>query len=133
MKEIILFILILIIAPTLFSTNILNQKKEATISIEDITTDKAIYHSSEFLNLNVKIRSNSDLEDVIVKVEGIRGRFKGEEILGVKEGITDVPFSYKLPRCNVCGGIKAGDYTLDCEILYKDIVLRNSITINIQQ
>ncbi len=133
MKGILLFILILIIAPVLVSTNILKQEKETTISIEDITTDKAIYYSSEFLHLNIKIRSNSDLEDVVVKVEGIKGRLKKQETLDIKEGVNDIPFSYKLPRCNVCGGIGAGDYTLDCEVLYKDIVLKDSTTINIQQ
>jgi len=107
--------------------------KETKIFIEEITTDKEIYYSSEVVNINVKIRSNSNLKNVLVKTEGISNKLNGEKVLDIKKGLNDVSFSYKLPRCNVCGGIREGNYILGCTAIYKDVVAENSTKISIQQ
>ena len=134
--------IIIILAAVLTGTVIIYQSqfisgeifgKEIRIFIEEVTTDKAIYHSSEVVNINVKIRSNSNLKDVLIKTEGVSNKLNGEKILDIKKGLNEISFSYKLPRCNVCGGIREGDYVLGCMVIYGNVVAENSTKISIQQ
>ena len=101
--------------------------------IQDISTDKDIYHSSEIVNLELIVYSGADLENVIIKAKGIKNRFNEEKILNITTGANNVSFSYQLPRCNVCGGIAAGEYPLYCEVDHNGVTVSDSITINIQQ
>jgi len=103
------------------------------IAFSNITTDKPVYHSSDAMNLTMLIYSASDIENVSVKASGINGRFNEEKLLDLKKGNNDISFAYTLPRCNVCGGISAGDYNLSFTISYKNISIEDSTIINIQQ
>jgi len=146
MKKILFFIILGVIGLVLISGYVLKQEYnnfsnqseklpeiQAEIFIENISTDKTTYYSSELVNLDIAIYSNSGTKDTIVKVEGINGRFNKERILDLEKGINEISFSYELPRCNVCGGIKAGDYILNCEVIYENINVEDSTTISIQQ
>jgi len=104
-----------------------------TISLKNLSTGKALYHSSENISITAEIYSNSALENVTVMANGINGRLNEQKILDLKKGINEIYFSYKLPRCNVCGGIRAGNYNLSCRVIYKNITAEKSITTNIQQ
>lgn len=117
----------------LISGCITEQTEDVKISINSISTDKAVYHSSDVVNLSMAIYSKSDLENVTITVNGINGRLNKKRILNLKKGINEVSFTYKLPRCNVCGGIRAGDYKLNCKLTYKNITIKNFTTVNIQQ
>lgn len=103
------------------------------ISLENISTDKMVYHSSEIVNFNVAIYSNADLADAVVTVNGVGGRMNEKRILNLSEGLNDVSFTYKLPRCNVCGGIKAGMYDFSCTVVYGNITVEDSLSVDIQQ
>ena len=103
------------------------------ISLKNVSADKAVYHSSDLMNLTVAIYSESDLENVTVAAEGINGRLNTEKTVDLKKGINEVSFTYTLPRCNVCGGISAGDYNMVCTVRYKNITIEDSTIINIQQ
>ena len=109
------------------------QNEETTISLKNLSADKTLYHSSENVNLIAMIYSKSDLENVTVIANGINGRINEKRILDLKKGLNEIHFSYKLPRCNVCGGVRAGDYNLSCMAIYKNTTAEKSITINIQQ
>ena len=111
----------------------LEQAGVEKIYIKNISTDKAVYHSSDVMNLSLSIYSNSDLENVTVTANGINKKFNAAKTLELKKGSNDVSFIYTLPRCNVCGGISAGDYNLSCIISYKNISVEASTMINIQQ
>ncbi len=129
-----LFLVILIIMGLFFISGCVTEQNKGTmISLKNLSTDKALYHSSENVNLTTMIYSKSDLENVTVMANGINGRLNEKRILDLKTGINEISFSYKLPRCNVCGGISVGDYSLNCEVIYKNITEKKSITINIQQ
>lgn len=106
---------------------------DVKISLNNISTDKVVYHSSDVMNFSAVIYSNLNLENVTVMVKGINGRLNEKKILNVSEGTNEIFFTYELPRCNVCGGIRAGDYDLECELIYKNITIKDSIRINIQQ
>ena len=103
------------------------------IAFSNITTDKPVYHSSELMNLSMIIYSESEIENVSVKANGINGRFIEEKLLDLNKGMNEIIFTYQLPRCNVCGGISAGDYNLSFTISYKNISIEDSTIINIQQ
>jgi len=129
-----LFLIILgIIGLALISGCVTEQGEGIIISLKNLSTDKALYHSSENVNLTAVIYSKSDLKNVTVIATGINGRLNEQKILDLKTGINEIHFNYKLPRCNVCGGISAGDYNLSCEVIYKNITIKKSIAINIQQ
>ena len=129
-----LFLIALIIIELAFISGCVAEQNEGiTISLKNLSTDKTLYHSSENVNLTVMIYSKSDLENVTVTANGINRRLNEQKILDLKTGINEIYFSYKLPRCNVCGGIRAGDYNLNCRVIYKNITAEKSITITIQQ
>ena len=132
MKKLFLIIFI-IIGLALVSGCVTKQEEGIAISLENISTDKALYHSSENVNLTVTVYSKSDLENVTIIATGINGRLNEKKILNLKTGINEISFSYNLPKCNVCGGISAGDYSMNCDVIYKNITAEKSITINIQQ
>ena len=129
-----LFLVILIIIGLSFISGCVTEQNEGTIiSLKNISTNKALYHSSENVNLSAMIYSKSDLGNVTIIATGINGRLNEKKILNLKKGINEIHFNYKLLRCNVCGGISAGDYNLSCEVIYKNITIKKSIAINIQQ
>jgi len=129
-----LFLIILgIMGLALISGCVTEQNEGTIISLKNLSTDKVLYHSSENVNLTAMIYSKSDLENVTIIATGINGRLNEKKILDLKSGINEIHFNYKLPRCNVCGGISAGDYELNCNVIYKNITAEKSITINIQQ
>ena len=107
--------------------------EEAELSLNNITSDKKLYHSSDVMNLTAIIYSDRYLENVSIFVRGINKRLNEERTLSLERGINKIQFTHKLPRCNVCGGIKAGDYDITCEVVYGNITLTNSTTVNIQQ
>jgi hypothetical protein len=108
-------------------------EQTTVFSLKNISTDKVVYHSSDIMNLSVVIYSDSYLENVTVKADGVNGRFNAEKVLNLKKGSNEVSFAYTLPRCNVCGGISAGDYSLSCSVSYKNTTVIDSKMINIQQ
>ena len=101
-------------------------------SIETVSTDKAVYHSSDIMNLSVQLYAEAPL-NVTVAVNGIDNRFNVEKEVSLKKGDNEVSFTYTLPRCNVCGGIRAGDYNLSFTVRYKNLTIEDSTIINIQQ
>ncbi len=132
MKNLFLISLV-IIGLIIISGCVTEQEEGITISLKNLSTDKALYHSSENVNLIAMIYSKPALENVTIIATGINGRLNEKRILNLKKGINEIHFNYKLPRCNVCGGIRAGDYNLSCRVIHKNITAEKSITINIQQ
>ena len=99
----------------------------------NISTDKGVYHSSELVNINAAIYSNANVSDATVRVKGINGRLNKERRLILSEGANELSFTYKLPKCNVCGGIRVGMYNLTCEVIYGNVTVRDYVSVSIQQ
>jgi hypothetical protein len=108
-------------------------QEEAEITLLNLSTDKDIYHSAEALNLSALIHSSSDADGVSVSAKGIGGRMDMEKIVNLTGGETLVSFTYKLPRCNVCGGISAGNYVLTCAVTYGNETVENTTSVRIVQ
>ncbi len=102
------------------------------ISLKTISTDKAVYHSAELMNLSAQLYAESSL-NVTVVVNGIENRFNVEKEISLNKGDNELSFTYALPGCNVCGGISAGDYNLSFTVRYKNLTIEDSTIINIQQ
>jgi len=101
--------------------------------LKNIITDKSVYHSSDVLNVIVIVESDSDLQDVTISVSGINGGLDDNMVVNLGKGLNNISFTYTLPRCNVCGGIRAGDYDISCEVSHGNVKKVKSVTINIQQ
>ncbi len=107
--------------------------EEVTVSIKDVSADKATYHSAELMNLSVLIHSSSDIEDVVVTAKGVSGRMNLQKTVNLSAGDNGVSFTYTLPSCNVCGGIGEGTYDLSCEVSYGNATVKNSTSVQIVQ
>ncbi len=109
------------------------ETEELEILLQNVSADKDVYHSAEVMNLTVLVYSSSDAENVTVTANGINGRLNIEKTLNLDAGENGVSFTYKLPRCNVCGGIRAGTYDLTCEVSYGNMTIKNSTSVQIVQ
>jgi len=109
------------------------ETEEVEILLQNVSADKDVYHSAEVMNLSVLVYSSSHVENVTVTANGINGRMNIEKTLNLDAGENGMSFTYKLPRCNVCGGIRAGTYDLTCEVSYGGMTVKNSTSVQIVQ
>ncbi len=110
-----------------------SQINQGTISLENVITNREVYHSSELMKIKAIVESDANIENVTVKVSGINGRLNQERTIELTEGLNEVSFSFHLPRCNVCGGIREGDYDITAEVIFGDISLTKVKTVSIRQ
>ena len=98
-----------------------------------LLSDKSVYHSGDVLNLDFKIITDDNYSNVKVVVDGIFGRLNQEKLLNLKKGENNIAFNYTLPRCNVCGGISEGEYTIIGKIIVGEKSKETSTKITIMQ
>ncbi|MBD3155034.1 MAG: hypothetical protein GF368_00075 [Candidatus Aenigmarchaeota archaeon] len=103
------------------------------VEFNDLVTDKEVYHSAETLNITAVVDSNQYLENVTVNIKGINGKLDKSREVNLENGINQISLTNKLPRCNVCGGIREGDYSISFEIIYEDMKLTDEIMVTIKQ
>ncbi len=135
MKNIILLVFLAISVMLLFGcvTEEMQDIEDARISLNNVSADKAVYHSSEVVNLVMEIYSSTNAQNVTVTAKGIGDRFNKRRVLNLTEGVNELSFAYKLPRCNVCGGIRAGKYNLSCEVISGSAIIKDYVTVDILQ
>lgn len=104
-----------------------------SLMITNITTDKSLYRSAETLNISLKIYSDTDATNASITAAGINGRLKLTKKMDLLVGENEVSFIYKLPKCNVCGGIREGNYELTCGVKLGNISVINTTSIEIRQ
>lgn len=108
----------------------------AELSVESISTDKEVYHSAETLTLTVSLYSISDIENISVLVNGLNNRIDEQRIVNLTRGSNELIFAYALPRCNVCGGIREGNYTIGITVMCSadnTSIANDSVTVRILQ
>ena len=128
MRELIPFLTFL-----LLSLLILARPERPVLHLVNFSADKNLYHSAELVNLSLTVYSGADLENVSIILRGINNRLNRRKIVSLNKGINTFYFTYRLPRCNVCGGIRPGSYEITCVVAYRDIKLVNSTKIEIRQ
>ena len=98
----------------------------------DFQTDKIIYHSGDLMNLSLTI-SSKKLQIANVSIIGIKNKMNIKKQVELKKGKTFLNFEYALPQCNVCGGIRPGNYTIFAEVASKEFTKNITKTIKILQ
>lgn len=106
--------------------------EEVDLSIA-VLTDKDLYHSAETMQITTLINSNKDLESVSLSLNGVGGRYKEDLATNLIIGENTINTSFKLPKCNVCGGIREGMYDITATIELNNSIFLNSINIEIKQ
>jgi hypothetical protein len=109
------------------------QKTSTYFSILNASTDKILYHSSEKVNLSIYVYAEKRLVNAAITVKGLGGRMNQTRVMNLAPGLNTIVFSYKLPVCNICGGINAGKYWLSYSVAYKNTSINASTAIDIRQ
>jgi hypothetical protein len=95
-----------------------------------LSSDREIYHSSEEMELRTNIETETKIENLTVKVYGIRdrrGNFRvsGERILNIEPPGTSETFEFRMPSCYGCAGVSPGDYEIIFEAIHNGEILGN--------
>ena len=107
--------------------------EEAVISVSNLSTDKELYHSADVMNLSITIYSMSELQGVQVTANGINNKMNMLKTVNLSSGENTFHFIYRLPRCNVCGGIGAGRYDIRCEVIHGNTSVKNTTYVELRQ
>ena len=112
-----MLILGLVIAQPKITDFLLSKDPNTELDILSFSTDKKTYHSKERMNVTIVIKSSDILENVSVKVYGIKDRhgnyrLNAEKSINLSKGINTIPFTYTTPSCYGCAGINPGSYRL---------------------
>ena len=108
------------------------------LRIVSLTTDKQVYHSNDKMEIMLEIFASNDVENVDVKVFGIKDRGDNYRLNKVEKqnltsGINTLTFPYKTPSCYGCSGIKAGLYQITTLVSYDDMVMNESVEIEMKR
>ena len=122
-----------ILLTTVIVLGCINPPSFSNLCVVNITADKQVYHSAETMNMTVTIDANRSFDNVVVTAEGIHRRLNLRKTLNLSEGLNYVSFGYQLPKCNVCGGIRAGNYNISCGVYSEYDSINESIIITILQ
>jgi hypothetical protein len=105
----------------------------ADVYLNEVSTDRELYHSAEVMNVTAVVYSDGNAENVVVTATGINGRMNIVKEINLTEGENNVGFTYTLPRCNVCGGISPGTYEIGCTVEYGNGTTDGSVSVEIVQ
>ncbi|NIO22632.1 MAG: hypothetical protein GTN38_01210 [Candidatus Aenigmarchaeota archaeon] len=88
----------------------------------NLSSNKEVYHSSEEVELKTTIETPAKLENLTIKVYGIKdrsGRFRidGERMVDVEPPGTSETFAFRMPSCYGCAGVSPGEYEIMFEII----------------
>ncbi|MEM5836383.1 MAG: hypothetical protein QXY24_01455 [Candidatus Aenigmatarchaeota archaeon] len=134
-----IFASIIVITILLMSTypKMIESQKHPEIEILNFATDKNTYSSYEDMKISLLIKSSKDLENVTIRVWGIKPRnyayINDSKIVNLKEGENEITFTEKTPYCTSgCGGVYPGPYDLNAEVWINGKSVANSTkTINL--
>jgi hypothetical protein len=98
----------------------------------NIASDNSVYHSGEELRLNLTVDSPS-AGSLKIWINGINGRVDISREENISAGKSTLEFSHTLPRCNVCGGISQGNYSINCSVMFGKKSENRTIWVEIKQ
>jgi hypothetical protein len=115
-----------------------NLSEDQPINIS-FSTDKEVYHSGELMNINVSINTAKDLENLTLKIQGIkdsRGNFRvyQEKLIDVKSPRIESEFKFQMPSCYGCAGVSPGEYEIVLYLISGNETLGNyTKTVNLEK
>ena len=95
-----------------------------------LSADKEVYHSSEEMRLNASIETRESIENVTIKIYGIKDRrgnyrVKGERIVSIEPPVTNEMFSFRMPSCYGCAGMAPREYEITFELVKDGEIIGN--------
>lgn len=105
----------------------------------NLLSDKEVYHSSEEMELITTIETETKLENLTIRVYGIkdrRGNYRvnGERIVDIDPPGTSETFAFRMPSCYGCAGISPGEYEIIFETVKDGEIIGNrSLTVKLEK
>lgn len=102
----------------------------ALAEITAVTTDKDLYHSNEVMKIAISVNSSRNMDNTIVRIEGIRDR-RGVMRLSHEMPANHVPlpavftYDYQLPQCSACAGLNPGAYKVNVTLVQNGKIISN--------
>ncbi|MCK4336160.1 MAG: hypothetical protein KAW40_05565 [Candidatus Aenigmarchaeota archaeon] len=98
--------------------------------ILNLSSDKEVYHSSEEMELKTTIQTETRVENLTIRVYGIKDRsgnyrVSGEKVVNVEPPGTSETFDFRMPSCYGCAGISPGEYEIIFETLKDGEIIGN--------
>lgn len=120
-------VILIILSGCIFQSNALS------VEIVSITPDKEVYHSHESMKLDISLDSSHGLQNVTVNANGLKNKygkilFNETVVVDLVQGVSNVTFSYTMPTCSSCKGLKRGEYIVNIIIIYQEEILVNGTT-----
>lgn len=98
----------------------------------NFSADKNVYRSSEEMELKAVIETPIKLDNITVKVYGIRVsggyRVSDERLVHIDPPGRTETFIFRIPSCYGCAGVSPGEYPIKIEIEKNGTVISNSST-----
>lgn len=98
----------------------------------EIFTDKETYTQGEEIRVNVSFFSSQELENVEVKIFGIKGRYgnyiSSSKSVDLKKGENLFDFYFRAPYCSTCTGVSPGEHKISAQLIYNDTILASTST-----
>jgi hypothetical protein len=96
----------------------------------NLSSDKEVYHSSEEMELGTAIETGTGIENLTIRVYGIkdsRGNYRvnGERVVNVDPPGAAETFAFRMPSCYGCAGVSPGEYEIVFEVLQNGEVIEN--------
>ena len=98
-----------------------------SIEIVSLSTDKDIYHLSEEMDIALSVYSPGDINDVLIKLSGLKGRH-GSDLISLSRGANltsgenEVFFRCTMPSCGCA--VSYGNYFINASVIYDDKVIK---------
>jgi len=96
-----------------------------------VLADKQVYHSAETMNLTLVAWANQDT-NATVRISGVPRMTTTREV-NLTKGTNQFYVAQRLPRCNVCGGIRPRNYSVLCQLWHGSTELNKTIVVEIRQ
>ncbi|MCD6590799.1 MAG: hypothetical protein J7K72_02400 [Candidatus Aenigmarchaeota archaeon] len=107
--------------------------------IFNLSSNKEIYHSSDEMQLTLTIKASMNIENLTIKIRGVKDRFghyriKTEKVINLTEPESTEIFKFRVPSCYGCAGVSPGEYKIVTKILKNGELIGNlSKTIKLEK
>jgi hypothetical protein len=96
----------------------------------NLSSDKEVYRSSDKMELQANIETDFKIENLTVKVYGVKDRsgnyrVNGERVITAEAQRTTETFAFTMPSCYGCAGVSPGDYEIVMEIIKNGEIIGN--------
>ena len=108
------------------------------IKVLSFRTDKDLYASNEELTLFLSLYSPDDLNNVLIRVSGVKNTkgiyyISSSSPMNLTAGENNLMLTKQLPACSRCAGIEQGTYFINLSVAYDGEVVEATHSIAITQ